>query len=259
VDDAFFKDVRMGIKASTHENALTVTGSKVFYTSPVSLSDFTTHLTPSGLFSGLNDNGNSNQFATLTEQGVIDALNAGLYVDTGIDKSSTFSVREKVANAYVQLDFGSGPIHGSGGYRMVYTSDKSSYYAHDRRRQHLYPDRVAQGLSEVPAQPERFVGHHRHLQAARRRAEVIARPRYAQLAGAFSRNDTNLTASTGNPISIPTSRPTMNCRANGISAPVRCCRWNTSVARSAPTWSPRPCRNSDPLAAPPAGIPGHRR
>jgi iron complex outermembrane receptor protein len=90
VDDAFFKDVRMGIKASTHENALTVTGSKVFYTSPISLSDFTTHLTPSGLFNGLNDNGNSNQFATLTEQGVIDALNAGLYVDTGIDKGSTF-------------------------------------------------------------------------------------------------------------------------------------------------------------------------
>lgn len=199
VSDAFFKDVRMGIKASTHENSLTVTGSKVFYTSPVSLSDFTTHLTPSGLFNGLNDNGNSNQFATLTEQGVIDALNAGLYVDTGIDKSSTYKVREKVANAYVQLDFGSGPIHGSGGYRMVYTSDKSSYYA-TTDDVNTYTPTVSNKdyLKFLPSLNVSWdITDTFKLRGAV--AQVIARPRYAQLAGAFSRSDTNLTASTGNP------------------------------------------------------------
>ncbi|MCW1987604.1 UNVERIFIED_ORG: iron complex outermembrane receptor protein [Sphingomonas sp. R1F5B] len=199
VSDAFFKDVRMGIKASTHQNALTVTGSKVFYTNPISLTDFTTHLTPGGLFNGLNDNGNANQFATLTEQGVVDALNNGLYVDTGIDKGSTFSVREKVANAYVQLDFGSGPIHGSGGYRMVYTSDRSNYF-NSTDNGATYTPIVSNKdyLKFLPSLNVSWdISDNFKLRGAV--AEVIARPRYAQLAGAFSRNDTNFTAAGGNP------------------------------------------------------------
>ncbi len=199
VDDSFFKDVRMGVKASTHENGTTVYGSKVYYDTPVSLSDFETNATPSGLFSGLNDSGNANSFQTLTAQGVIDALNDGIYVDSGLDKSSTFRVREKTADAYVQLDFETGPIRGNVGYRAVYTQDISHYYSTTDGGT-TYTPTVAKrdylkGLPSINVSWD--MSDTFKLRGSI--AEVIARPRYAQLAGAFSRDDTTLTASSGNP------------------------------------------------------------
>jgi iron complex outermembrane receptor protein len=199
VDDGFFKDVRMGVKASTHENGTTVHGSKVYYTDAVSLSDFDTSATPSGLFSGLNDTGNANQFETLTSQGVIDALNDGLYVDSGLDKSSTFRVREKVAAAYVQMDFESGPVSGNVGYRAVYTQDISHYYATSDGGNTYTPTVTHKDyLKGLPSLNVSWdIADTFKLRGSV--AKVIARPRYAQLAGAYSRSDTTLTASTGNP------------------------------------------------------------
>jgi iron complex outermembrane recepter protein len=199
IDNSFITAVRMGLKASTHENSVTVHGSKVYYTDEVSLSDFDTNLTPSGLFSGLNDSGNANQFATLTSQGVIDALNNGIYVDTGLDRSSTFRVREKVANAYVQLDFSSGPVKGNVGYRMVYTQDVSHYYSTTDGGTTYTPTTTSNDY--LKALPGINVSWDitNSLKLRGSIAQVIARPRYSQLAGSYSRSDTTLTASTGNP------------------------------------------------------------
>ena len=199
VNDAFFKDVRLGVKASTHRNATTVYGSKVYYDDAVTLDDFTTHSTPSGLFSGLNDTGNANVFDTLTAKGVIEALENGTIVDSGLDESSTFAVREKTAAAYAQLDFETGPVSGNIGYRMVYTQDISHYYSTTDGGTTYTPTVTSKdylkGLPSINASWD--VTNNIKLRGAI--AQVIARPRYAQLAGAFSRTDSTLTASTGNP------------------------------------------------------------
>ncbi|EIZ78358.1 tonB-dependent receptor family protein [Novosphingobium sp. Rr 2-17] len=199
VQDPFFKSVRMGIKASTHENSLRATGSQVYYTEDIDLSDFDYTVTPSGLFSGLNATGNSNQFATLTSDQVIEVLKNGEYVDTGIDYGSSFKVREKNASAYVQLDFETGPVRGNVGYRAVYTQDISDYYLYTAESNSYSPARdkneYLKGLPSINVSWE--LASRFKLRGSI--AKVIARPRYSQLAGAFSRNDTQLTASGGNP------------------------------------------------------------
>jgi TonB-dependent receptor len=82
---------------------------------------------------------------------------------------------------------------------MVYTSDKSSYYA-TTDGGNTYTPTVSHKdyLKFLPSLNVSWdITDTFKLRGAV--AEVIARPRYAQLAGAFSRSDTNLTASTGNP------------------------------------------------------------
>ncbi|MCJ2182471.1 TonB-dependent receptor [Novosphingobium sp. 1949] len=199
IADSFITAVRMGVKASSHVNSLMTYGSNVYYTSATTLSDFDTHSTPSGLFSGLNDSGNANVFQTLTAQGVIDALENGIYVDTGLDESSSFRVREKTADAYVQVDFESGPIRGNVGYRMAYTRDISHYYLTTDSGS-TYTPTIAD-KDYLKALPSINVSWDitDTLKLRGSIAEVIARPRYGQLAGAYSRDDTTLTASTGNP------------------------------------------------------------
>lgn len=199
INDAFFRAVRMGVKASTHKNRLVATGSQVWYTEDTDLSDYDYVLTPSGLFDGLGATGNSNQFATLNEKQVIAALQNGTLVDTGLDEGSSFSVREKVASFYTQLDFESGPVRGNLGYRMVYTQDVSDYYLYTAANDTYTPTTAKndyfKGLPSINVSWD--INDTLKLRGSV--AKVIARPRYGQLAGSFSRNDTQLTASGGNP------------------------------------------------------------
>ncbi len=199
VDDAFFKSVRMGVKASDHVNSLRATGSQVYLTDPTSLADYDYTLTPSGLFSGLGSGGNANQFATLRSGDVINTLENGIYVDTGLDEGTSFKVREKAAAAYVQLDFETGPIRGNVGYRAVYTQDISDYYLYTSESDSYAPTRAKndylKGLPSINVSWE----VNDQIKVRGSVAKVLARPRYGQLAGAFSRNDTQLTAGGGNP------------------------------------------------------------
>lgn len=199
VNDDFFRSVRMGVKASTHENSLVATGSQVWYTDDMDLSDYDYITTPSGLFNGLGATGNSNQFATLNSDDVIAALQNGTYVDTGLDEGSSFKVREKTASFYAQLDFETGPIRGNVGYRMVYTQDISDYYLYTAESDTYTPTTAKndyfKGLPSINVSWD--INDQIKLRGSI--AKVVARPRYSQLAGAFSRNDTQLTASGGNP------------------------------------------------------------
>lgn len=198
VEDGFFKSVRMGVKASDHVNSLRATGSQVYLTDPISLADYDYTLTPSGLFKGLGSGGNANQFATLRSGDVIDTLENGLYVDTGLDEGTSFKVHEKSAAAYVQLDFETGPIRGNLGYRAVYTQDVSDYYLYTAESDSYSPARAKndylKGLPSINVSWD----VNDQIKVRGSIAKVIARPRYGQLAGAFSRNDTQLTASGGN-------------------------------------------------------------
>lgn len=199
VQDSFFTNVRMGVKASNHVNSLRATGSQVYLTDPLDLSGYDYTLTPDGLFNGLGAGGNSNQFATLRSDDVIETLENGIFVDTGLDEGSSFRVREKIAAAYVQLDFETGPVRGNIGYRAVYTKDISDYYLYISEQDSYTPTRETNDyLKGLPSLNVSWdITDQLKLRGSV--AKVIARPRYGQLAGAFSRNDTQLTASGGNP------------------------------------------------------------
>lgn len=199
VDDSFFSKVRMGVKYTSHVNRLDAYGSQVYYTSQVGLSNFNTTLTPAGVFSGLGASGNANQFATMTSQNVINALSNGYILDTGKDLGSSFRVLEKNAAAYVQLDFERDKWRGNLGYRMVYTKDISDYAEFPNNATVGTPTRSS--TDYLKFLPGFNVSYQATSDLLLRGsiAEVIARPRYAQLAGSFSRNDTQFTASGGNP------------------------------------------------------------
>lgn len=199
LDGSVFTKIRIGAKYTDHINRLDAYSSNVYYSSPVSLADFDTIVSPAGLFSGLGAGGNANQFATLTKSGVVSALNDGTIVDNGKDLGSSFKVHEKIAAAYAQLDFNHAGIRGNLGYRMVYTQDISDYA--------LFPNGAAIGTpTRTSTDYLKFLPSFNiaydltpTLLVRGSIAEVVARPRYAQLAGSFSRNDTQFTASGGNP------------------------------------------------------------
>jgi iron complex outermembrane receptor protein len=108
--------------------------------------------------------------------------------------------------------FGSGPIHGSGGYRMVYTSDRSNYF---NSTDNGSIRRSSAARTSCAAQPERSWDISDTFKLRGAVAEVIARPRYAQRRRIQPQRH-QLTAAPATRISILISRPTTNCRANGI-------------------------------------------
>ena len=201
IEGSFVNIIRLGAKFSDHDNRADVFGSQVFYANPVTLAQLNPVNSPSGLFSGLGASGNATQFATLTPSTIITALNNGTYIDTGRDLSSSFDVREKVADAYAQLDFKGGGFRGNLGYRMVYTQDVSSYTTFNQTAtgQTATPTRTTTDYLKFLPGFNIAYDVSPTLLVRGSIAEVIARPRYGQLAGSFSRNDTNLTASGGNP------------------------------------------------------------
>ncbi|GAA0731997.1 TonB-dependent receptor [Sphingomonas sp. ABOLD] len=203
VDNSIFTKVRLGVKYSDHINRLDAFGSRVYFTSPITLANYKYVLSPEGLFDGLNATGNSNRFATLTGDAVIDALNSGIYVDAGRDYGSSYRVREQNGSAYAQLDFERGPVRGNVGYRMVYTKDISDYATFLNGSSTPIPTRTTTDyLKFLPSINVAYQVTPTFLVRGSI-ADVIARPRYNQLAGSFSRNDTQLTAGGGNPNLAP--------------------------------------------------------
>lgn len=202
IEDSFVTNIRLGAKYSDHDNRADVFGSQVYYTTPVTLSQLNPVNSPSGLFNGLGASGNATQFATLTPDTIVSALKNGTFIDTGRDSSSSFDVREKIGAAYAQIDFNQGGFRGNIGYRMVYTQDVSRYttFSTDANGNQTKTPTTTKTdyLKFLPGINLAYDFSPTFLVRGSV-AEVIARPRYSDLAGSFSRNDTNLSASGGNP------------------------------------------------------------
>jgi len=191
--------VMFGGRYSDHDNQQSTYGGATFTNNAFTLADLGAYTLDSGLYDGLSVSGNGTPYATLTKENAIAALTAPgtLNVTRDLDTSSYFKVNEKIATGYVQANLEFGKFRGNVGGRFVHTKDTSSYY--------LTSGDVTQ-LVVAPRSDDRFLpafnlaydaGPGVVLRVAA--AKVMARPRYSQLAGALTLDDTTRTGGGGNP------------------------------------------------------------
>lgn len=194
-----FTKILFGARYNDHLNKQSTYGGATFTNNAFTLADLGSYTLSSNLYDGLSTSGNGTPYATLTKENAIAALNAPgtLNVTRDLDTGSYFKVKEKIATGYVQANFEWNKFRGNIGGRFVHTEDTSFYYVQSNGKA---------ALQVTPRNDDRFLpavniaydaGDNVVLRVAA--AKVIARPRYSQLAGALSLDDTQKTGSGGNP------------------------------------------------------------
>ncbi|TWB29211.1 iron complex outermembrane receptor protein [Nitrospirillum viridazoti] len=190
--------VQAGVKYTDHLNTVRAYGSRTMSNGAVSLTSLGASPVPSSVFDDLNASGDLIHFSTISKEAVVnylDGLNTTYYRDYG----SEYKVTEKNGNAYVQANFAGTNYRGNLGVRYVHsdddikfwnTSDNGNSYqsvtTNNRYGRFLPSFNVAYDATDDVV--VRFGA-----------AKVIARPRYADYAGAFSKDDTSFNGSGGNP------------------------------------------------------------
>ncbi|MDE1150557.1 MAG: TonB-dependent receptor [Azospirillaceae bacterium] len=190
--------IQAGFKYTDHTNQVQAYGSKTYSEGSVSLASLGATAIPNGLFNGLNASGDLVNFSTISKAAVvsyIDSLPTTYYTDYG----SEYKVTEKNADSYIQANFKGDRYRGNIGVRYVHTDDDIKYWnspdggtTYDATTQNSRYGRFLPAANFAYDVSDDVV-----LRAGA--AEVIARPRYADMAGAFSKDDTQHTASGGNP------------------------------------------------------------
>lgn len=217
--DGLLRKLWFGVRGSEHNNQQTTYGGATFSNNFFTLADLGSYTLGSGVFSGLSTSGNGAPYATLTQSAAIAALNAAgtLNVTRSLDTGSYFKVAERIISAYAQLDFESGKVHGNLGGRFVSTRDTSDYY--------LTSGNSTQ-LIVAPRDDNRFlpafnIAYDATSQVVLRAAaaKVIARPRFSDLAGSLSLDDTQQTGSGGNPDLKPYAATNFGLSAEWYFAP----------------------------------------
>ena len=201
--EGLFNKYLFGFKVSDHDNGTWSHGSAVYLTSPTDLSKWDWTLSPSNLFSDLGASGNATRFATLTRDGVVAMIDSGIYKDQGLNYGGMFNVNEKDAAGYFQANFADGKMHGNMGVRVVRTRDQSDYWSTSDGGTTYTPQSVVQDYTDVLPAVNVVYDSTDNLLFKFGIAKVMARPRYGQLAGAFSLDDQHLTGGGGNPYLKP--------------------------------------------------------
>ncbi|MDG4495644.1 TonB-dependent receptor, partial [Xanthomonas vesicatoria] len=137
------------------------------------------------------------------------------------DFGASFDVKEITQNVYTQLNFESGQWRGNVGVRLVDTTDKSQFWQSNDGGTSF--QRVAETNDYRKALPSFNIAYDITDDTVLRfsAAKVIARPRYADLAGSFTVNsgNGNLTANGGNPDLKPYESTNYDLAAEWYFAP----------------------------------------
>lgn len=217
--DGFFKKLYFGVRVNVHNNQQTTYGGATFTNNFFTLADLGAYTLDSSVYDGLSTTGNGTPYATLTQENAIKALTAAgtLNVTRALDTGSFFKVQERIGTGYVQLDYATGKFRGNIGGRFVRTRDISSYYLSSGNQTALVvaprtDDRFLPSVNVAYDASSSVV-----LRAAA--AKVIARPRYSDLAGSLSLDDTQRTGSGGNPDLKPYAATNFGLSAEWYFAP----------------------------------------
>lgn len=211
--------ILFGARYSDHDNSNETVGGATFTNQHFTLADLDPLTRSASLYDGLGTSGNSIPFASLGKQGIIDTLEqyGTINISRGFSKGSFFHVNEKILNGYVQANFKAGKFRGNIGGRFVQTKDTASFYAQSGG---------VEVLTEVSNTDRRFLpalniiydaGEAVVLRASA--AKVIARPRYSDLAGYTTLDDTTRTGGGGNPDLKPYSATNYGLSAEWYFAP----------------------------------------
>ncbi|MFO3706245.1 TonB-dependent receptor, partial [Xanthomonas codiaei] len=177
--------------------------------------------TPSGLYDGLGASGDLTTWPTANLEAVRRYLLAQPQGAYRTDFGSSFDVKEITQNVYTQLNFESGQWRGNVGVRLIDTTDKSEFWQSQDGGATF--NRVAETNDYRKALPSFNIAYDITDDAVLRfsAAKVIARPRYADLAGSFTINsgNGNLTANGGNPDLKPYESTNYDVAAEWYFAP----------------------------------------
>jgi len=214
--------LQVGLKYMNHDNGVHSRGNRLFATADARLVDFNPTAIPNGLYDGLGASGDLTRWVAAKRGAVMDYLDSLPPDDYRVDYPTAFDVKEITRNLYAQLDFESGAWRGNIGVRHAQTRDKSLYWRSDDGGENFVrtqsTNRYDKPLPSFNLAYELDADKIIRFSAAR----VLARPRYADLAGSFSmdsRNSSNLTASGGNPDLAPYQSTNYDLAAEWFFAP----------------------------------------
>ncbi|AKO20568.1 TonB-dependent receptor [Xanthomonas oryzae] len=216
-----FNKLQFGYKYINHDNGVDARGNRINTTDPVSLTQFNPGTTQSSLYDGLGASGDLTTWPTADLAAVRRYLLSQPQGPYSIDHGASFDVKEITQNVYTQLNFESGQWRGNVGVRLLDTTDKSEYWQSADNGDSY--SRVAETHEYRKALPSFNVAYDVTDDAVLRFsvAKVMARPRYADLAGSFTVNsgNGNLTASGGNPDLKPYESTNYDLAAEWYFAP----------------------------------------
>ncbi len=199
VEWGIFDKVLFGAKYSTHDNAYVEHDSETYGLvsgGQFSVGTLGVATTPSSLFSGLGTSGNATQFSGATTGEVIKLLDS-LPTKYNTLSASTYQVQEDTGAAYGEAQFRGQQYHGNLGIRIVDTQDKSTFFETTNGGTSYFPTSVTTSyIRPLPSFNFTYDATN-DLLFRLGGAEVIARPRYDQLAGSYSISTINTTGSAG--------------------------------------------------------------
>ncbi|MDH4908915.1 TonB-dependent receptor [Xanthomonas axonopodis pv. ricini] len=216
-----FTKLQFGYKYINHNNGVDARGNRINTTDPVSLTQFNPGTTPSSLYDGLGASGDLTTWPTANLGAVRSYLLSQPQGAYRTDFGASFDVKEITQNVYTQLNFESGQWRGNVGVRLVDTTDKSQFWQSNDGGTSF--QRVAETNDYRKALPSFNIAYDITDDTVLRfsAAKVIARPRYADLAGTFTVNsgNGNLTANGGNPDIKPYESTNYDVAAEWYFAP----------------------------------------
>ena len=212
--------LQLGAKYLDHHNSSNAYGNSIFVTSPITLTQFSPGGTPNGLFSGLGASGTLTNWATANlgdVQNYLKSLPQGVY---HIDYGSSFGVKEVTTDVYAQLNFKSDVgLRGNVGLRYVDTKDTADYWNSTDAGKTWGPATASSSFKK-PLPSFNLIYDLASDKVLRFSAsKVIARPRYSDLAGSYSIDDSQHTASGGNPNLRPYQSTNFDFSAEWYFAP----------------------------------------
>ncbi|AKU50579.1 TonB-dependent receptor [Xanthomonas arboricola] len=216
-----FTKLQFGYKYINHNNGVDARGNRINSTDAVSLTQFNPGSTPSSLYDGLGASGDLTTWPTANLNAVRNYLLSQPQGPYRTDFGASFQVKEITQNVYTQLNFESGQWRGNVGVRLVDTTDKSEFWQSNDGGTNF--DRVAETNDYRKALPSFNIAYDITDDTVLRfsAAKVIARPRYADLAGTFTINSGtgDLTANGGNPDLKPYESTNYDLAAEWYFAP----------------------------------------
>ncbi|WP_022674983.1 TonB-dependent receptor [Novosphingobium sp. B-7] len=194
-----FNKLLFGGRYSSHQNSNTTYSNAIFTNQNYTLADLDYNVLNSGLYNGLGTSGNGAPYVGMDKDGIIATLKkyGNFTDDRGLSKGDYWLVNERIKAAYIQANFESGKLRGNIGGRFVSTSVESNFYAQSGSTVNL----VQYNKTDNRFLPALNVIYNAGQSVVLRGAvaKVMARPRYSDLAGYLSLDDSTLSGGGGNP------------------------------------------------------------
>ncbi|PTY08366.1 TonB-dependent receptor [Opitutaceae bacterium EW11] len=194
-----FDKILFGTKYTDHVNRQDSIGNRINVTDIRDLSSFSPSNSPTGLFDGLGTSGDTATMVVPTQDAVVKYL---LSLPQGVmeeKKGQEFYVREKNLGAYVQANFSSTNYRGNLGLRVADTTEESKYWNYDGNTATYTKVKKDSDYMKWLPSFNFTLDLDKDLLLRTGVSQVIARPRYSDLAGHFEVDNTRLTGGGGNP------------------------------------------------------------